>query len=162
MSGDLFGRLLAICLLRRGPQDLPASGALLGGLVLLLGALSYWSLAQMASVDRPLLHVGLGIGLALGFLALVLGVGGRGHRWLQSASAMLGSELLFSLLALPLVLTEPAGGGAALALLGVWLWSLLVLAHILRHALELALPAGLLLALGYAFTAVSLGALIQA
>jgi hypothetical protein len=141
-----------ICLFKKGPQDLPASGLLLGlatlayllvGIVL-LGLEATWADAAIqALVEGAML---------LGFLFITLKVTGLMSRFLQTASAMLGCDALISSLAVPLLtwmLTSPEAKGVYLFLLLLMLWHLAVVAHILRHALSRHLGIGLGLAIVY-------------
>jgi hypothetical protein len=155
----LVNLFVDLCLLRRGPQDLPASHALL-------------SLALVLNVAAGLLlgrtvwgETGAALGAALldvGVLALLLFVALRaralGNRFLQSATAMLGAGCLLTLLALPLQplvelseASDPDAVGALLYLLYV-AWVQVVYGHVLRHALDLRLGAGIAIALVYTLT----------
>ena len=142
-----------ICLLRLGPQDLPASPVLLGlavaahaGLGTLVAALYYPPLtAVAASVTGTVL---------IGALAYVL-LSARGllERFSQTYAAFAGTGAVLEAIALPLAAMlergEPPGAtpGAAGALLtipwlGLLVWSWVVSGHILRHALAVHLTAG--------------------
>lgn len=144
---------LDICLLRVGPQDLPHSRVLLGlamtGYTLvsfLLSLPAYPSLdaAQLALMDSILL---------VGFVAATLLLSGKFARFTQTLTALSGTGMLLGLLALPVVrlLTADQLAGQASPLAAIlWLvlfgWNLVVLAHIMRHALS----AGFFVALGIA------------
>jgi hypothetical protein len=92
--------------------------------------------------------------LAVSYLALYLRR--RPARYWQTALALIGTGLIFSLLALPLLVLVgpvdtanqapwlPVVGWAVLLLFG---WQLLVAGHIWRHALDVPLPTGVLVAL---------------
>ncbi len=144
---------VAMCLLRLGPQDLPASPFLLGialvahvGLGTLVTALHYpFPTAFAVSVTATLL---------IGILAFVL-LSARGltERFFQTWAAFAGTGAVLEAVSLPLVVllgtNEPAGAASAagvllaiawLALL-VWIW--VVGGHILRHALSVRLTAGI-------------------
>ena len=148
-----------ICLLRLGPQDLPASPFLLGiavaaylGLGVLVTALHYPFLTAVAiSVTGALIF---------GLLAFVLlSVRGVSERFFQTCAAFAGTGAVLEAAALPLVaLLEPvepegaeagavAGSAAGLILTLPWLalliWSWVVGGHILRHALSVRLTAGI-------------------
>jgi len=153
----LFQAFLAICLLRRGPQDLPASRFLFwltASAGLLLGTLI------LASDDEPLLNALLAQGLdqlltgALLYSALSLQR--RQGRFLQAGSAIFGSGLLVNLALIPLLLLaagatpqEPRAQLAGLLFLMLLGWSIVILGHILRHTFDLPFGAGLMLGLGY-------------
>lgn len=147
-----------MCLLRLGPQDLPASPFLLGvsvaayvGLGVLVTALHYPFLTAVAISVTGTLIFGL---LAYALLS-VRGVAGR---FFQTGAALAGTGAVLEAVALPLVALleagEPAadagsraGSGAGAILVIPWLaflvWSWVVGGHILRHALSVRLPAGI-------------------
>jgi len=144
---------IEICLLRRAPQDLPASPVLLGiavtahlGLGILVTALHYPFLTAIGvSLTRTLL---------LALLAFVLlSARGLGQRFTQTFTAFAGTGAALELIVFPLVaLMEGADPGGVSAAAGVlltipWLallvWSWVVSGHILRHALSVHLTAGI-------------------
>ncbi len=152
-----------LCLLRRAPQDLPASDAvftlaavasllvgvlvsLVDGQSLLIGAIQ--SLAQLVLL-LAILHFGLKMMRLRG-------------RFLQSATALLGTGVLLSLLALvPISLSpgETSGEGlslAALSMLLLFAWSILVAGHILRHTLGVTFGQGVAIAVLYDLLSFSL------
>jgi hypothetical protein len=141
--------LLGICLLRANPQDLPTSNRLMlaaliaYGLADIIGALDTLSLGSAvlaAAVDTLLLIVAT---------HLALYWRDAKNRFPQTLSALAGCGALLSLLA-----------WAAAGLTREWLppswvwgpfvlWYTLVFGHVLRNALSLALPAGVVLSLLY-------------
>ena len=145
-----------LCLLRRAPQDLPASTALLGlvvvadllitALVGLAGGLSLGAAWGQGLADLV---------LTLVLLRLALQLSRHPGRFLQLASALLGTGSLLGLLALPplglLAGAETRGetSWAGLPLLILLFWSLLVTGHILRHGFGLRLGQGVLIAVAY-------------
>lgn len=149
----LLRLFIDICMLRATPQQLPAAPFLR-------------SLALFAYVVSGLLALtpGEGVVRAGGMVAvdtlamltlLVAALRWRGHpaRFDQTASALLGTGALLGLLLLPVLALGGSGdGGVALAFplwLTLFLWGLVVTAHILRHALELSLAGGMLAAVAY-------------
>ncbi len=151
---SLLARLIAIALLRGGPQDLPFDPRLLTRLLIPWAGLQLF--AQYALFDGqggPLQLI-----VALAFLLLpihaLLRLRARGERFVQTAIAFVGSSLLFGGAVLLVMLGadpaptagEPAPPPSTLqALLGLaWLlltaWKLAVDAHIWRHALEFPPP----------------------
>lgn len=154
---------IELCLLRRAPQDLPASVILVRFLILvylgvgvLLGAATgqgLWEALAQTLVDAALL-----VGLLYGGLRWL----GRRARFEQSASALLGSGAVLNLLVLvPLGLASGGGdsqltGVAAVLFLALLAWSLVVMGHILRHTLDLPLVQGALIAIAYNLLAYSL------
>ena len=147
---------LELCLLRRAPQDLPASSTLLG-LILTLNLVASLLVGLAADLSAP---VALGQGVAdafltLGLLHLALHLTRHPARFLQLATALLGAGALLSLMAVvPLMLLSGAESRgetslAGLPLLVLLFWSLLVTGHILRHGFELRLGQGVLIAVAY-------------
>jgi len=152
-----------ICLFRKGPQDLPASGFILGlslgcyALVALLVAspsLGVMDAARLAVVDT---------GMLAGFVTMLLYLQSKTERINQTLSALAGSGCLMGLFALPLVLLvdpgQPADQVPAL-LGGFWLllliWNLFVMAHIMRHALSTSFAIGLGAAVLYALVSMQI------
>lgn len=150
-----------ICLLRLGPQDLPASPFLLG-----IAVAAYLGLGVLVTaLHYPFLTaVGISVtgALIFGLLAFVLlSVRGVSERFFQTCAAFAGTGAVLEAAALPLVaLLEPiepegtgagaragAGSAAGLLLTLPWLalliWSWVVGGHILRHALSVRLTAGI-------------------
>lgn len=145
-----------LCLLRRAPQDLPGSSTLLG-LILVINLMASVLVGLAAGLAAP---VALGQGLAdavltLGLLHLALSLTRRPARFLQLATALLGTGALLSLVAVaPLLLLSGAESRGETSLAGLPLifllfWSLLVTGHILRHGFDLRLGQGVLIAVAY-------------
>ncbi len=153
----LFNYFFELCLLRVKPQDLPASGALLGLVILAnitVGVLAFSGLyggvarALMAGVVESLFF--------LTALGLLLYCKGLLSRFTQSATALLGSSTLLAIILIPLY---SMGGGAAdhtamavvadLGALLLLIWSLTIMGHILRHTLEIPFGHGVLLGMIY-------------
>ncbi len=156
---DLITRFLDICFLRAGPQDLPSSSWLMK-----LSLLIYFAVATLSQLIEYSLPISLAAAVAELFLlllivGLLLRVRGFSSRFKQTITAMAGSGVLISLVALPLV--HLAAGispenmnlvdSAIMTLIMfVLLWSLMVTAHIFRNALEI--KAGMAVALTVVYT----------
>ena len=145
-----------LCLLRRAPQDLPASQSLLlvvlgvNALAGILLGMQTWAGAGVAFAATA-----LDIGVLLGLLWAVLRVRGLTPRFVQSATALLGAGTLFTLLAMPLqpLLDTPEEMEVgALLYLVMLMWVQLVYGHVLRHALNISLTSGVALSLVYTLT----------
>lgn len=147
-----------ICIFRTGPQALPASRFLL---VLALSA--HWLIGVANgvfsfSVPIALLAALLGTATVVAVIHTILTLRGRPARAMQTLTAVAGSEVLLGVIALPVTVMYYGGGDqsvAALLILTLMAWNLAVVAHILRHALEIPLSAGVGFALIY--TVVSYG-----
>lgn len=135
-----------LCLLRAAPQDMPASGPVLGVSVCCYALVSVL-LATLDSgfpdgVQVALLDLLLLVLFAAGLLTLLK----RPARINQTLTALTGSGSLLGLPALLLILLagpDPAAPLPSTAWLLLLFWNLLVNAHILRHALSCSLLAGL-------------------
>lgn len=146
-----------LALLRRAPQDLPASSVLFG-IVLAVGLVGGVLLAVTAG-SPPLLALLQGfLDLALMLAALYLALNLTKHpgRFLQTATALVGAETLVGVLALvPVGLAATASEESAeillagLLFLALVAWSVLITAHILRHAFAISLPIGAAIAIGF-------------
>ncbi|MCU7906592.1 MAG: hypothetical protein KZQ76_12265 [Candidatus Thiodiazotropha sp. (ex Epidulcina cf. delphinae)] len=159
----LLNAAVDLCLLRGAPQDLPVSTFLLlltAVLNLLVGILM--SLDARFELVRAILENLFGLGLTLGVLYMALSLRGWLPRFHQTATAWLLSGLLLGLLALPLVAWRHRGESAEseLLLLVVFVWSIVVLGHIIRHAFELPLSAGIAAAVLYTLVAWNLLAML--
>ncbi|MEA3642150.1 MAG: hypothetical protein VBE63_19740 [Lamprobacter sp.] len=160
-----------LALLRRAPQDLPASSALL--LLLLvagLGAGLLLGLTAGVGLGNGLLQSLLDLGLMLGTLWAALGLLERRERFVQTATALLGVDTLITLIALlPIGLARPLDAESGLlALAGLLFlmlvaWSVLATGHILRHAFDLTLLQGAAIAIGFDLLSfVIVGGLVEA
>ncbi|MCF6354579.1 MAG: hypothetical protein L3J26_05665 [Candidatus Polarisedimenticolaceae bacterium] len=153
----LFNYFFELCLLRVKPQDLPASGALLGLVILAnitVGVLAFGGFyggvtrALMAGVVESLFFL-TALGLLLYCKRLL-------SRFTQSATALLGSSTLLAIILIPLY---SMGGGTAdhtamavvadLGALLLLVWSLTIMGHILHHTLEIPFGHGVLLGMIY-------------
>jgi hypothetical protein len=153
----LISFFLDICLLRRAPQDLPASATLFW-LVLAADLLAGLLLGLIAGLGfgMGLLQGAIELGLLLGVLAAGLHLTGHPRRFIQSATALLGTSVILSFIAtIPLSLA-PAGDQqsdlatlAAFGLLVLIAWSVVVNGHIIRHSFGIRLSQGVMIAIAF-------------
>ncbi len=145
-----------LCLLRSKPQDLPSSPVLLSltfTLNVLAGLLLIGDVRPNPAI--AFLESFTGALLLLGSLWVLLSLRGMRARFIQSATALMGSGFLFSLIALPLIVLANSGGDtepnlASTLLLLLVIWSIIVLSHIMRHTFTL--PFSLALGLSVLYT----------
>ncbi len=146
-----------LCLLRRTPQDLPASPALLA-LMLCIGLFGGVLLAVTAGAGL-LAGVGqtaLDFLLMLGALHLALKITDKLPRFVQTATALVGADTLIGLIALlpvglagPTIEDSPQLLLAGLMFMALVAWSVLIVAHILRHAFDIKLMQGAIIAVAF-------------
>ena len=147
---------LQICLFRQGPQILPASGFLLGLLVVLnaitgvAGLLAEFLLP--AAILITIAHVSIGLGLAY----LILLVSMKVSRALQTLTALSGTGAILNVISMLLIWLLPEEGQQqniiSMLLIGVLFWSIFIIGGIFRHALSISLAMGVLTSIGYVFT----------
>jgi len=142
---DLIFRLAGLLLLRRGPQDLPPGWPALFFSIAAYVAVTAFNLSRGDGHPTPVAVITLAVGLPLTLTWIVLKIRQRTGRWVQTLTALFGSNALLSVLTLPFSLaagSEP-NMGLALILLTSFFWSFAVDAHIWRHALEISFAAAL-------------------
>ena len=150
---------LDIALHRRGPDSVPPGRFVLGLLVVVSMAVALVSQALLRTPPaQALLETLLHLGFFLLFYYLLLTAMRVPARFEQTAGALLGTGVLLSLFAmplLPLVAGARVDDGAALpvlallTLLGLLLWSLDITAFVLSRALDRGYLVGVLIAVGY-------------
>lgn len=161
---------LELCLLRRKPQDLPASAALLA-MVLSAGLLGgvLLSVTAGAALWEGAGQTALDFLLMLGALHVALKITGKLPRFVQTATALVGADTLIGLLALlpvglasPTIEDSPRLLMAGLMFMALVAWSVLITAHILRHAFDIKLMQGAMIAVAFdIFSFMIVGALTQ-
>ena len=148
-----------ICAVKAAPQDLPASSFLLG-----LALLAYLVTgAVVAAFQWPLSQAILAAFLDTVFLTVLsrvlLWARMLSGRFVQTLTALAGSGAVMTVIALPLVMwqsfvgvTDANAPTLPSWLLMIWMiWNVVVVGHILRHALSTVLPLGIGLAAVYAY-----------
>jgi hypothetical protein len=140
-----------ICLLRKGPQDLPAS-QILSSLCLLayfLSGLLYWRMVETdasTALGLAVIYTGLLSISVAGLLALRRQL----MRFRQTLSAFAGTSSLLTLIMIPIghaIIQAEDGSVAApvvLAALVLFIWSFILDAHIYRHSLSVSFTEGML------------------
>lgn len=148
----LLQLFLDICLYRKGPQDVPASGFLLRLVLAVYLALGTLLLVPDAGWLQAALQTAVEVVMNLALVAVLLFTVGRLSRYQQTATALLATDALISAVGLPpLQLLAGSGAGAVAALLWLALvgWHIAIIAHIVRHALTQPLGVGFAVAVLY-------------
>ncbi|KAF0281117.1 hypothetical protein [Spiribacter roseus] len=147
--------LTALVLLRAGPQDLPFSTGLMGAAIAATAVINVPIIQRFTPDTSALLQISLLAVYNLAFLGVVLWLTGRGPRFIQSATALFGTDAVISLVGLPVLMLigrpDEASALGALAFLGLLVWNIAVVSHIFRATLEWATPLSLGLTLAYIF-----------
>ncbi len=152
----LLQLFIDICLFRARPQDLPASPFLLLLCIVVSIATGFIPVLNHLKGVYPALAASLmDTGLILLFLRGGLYFLEKEPRFLQTATAIFGSGAVINIPLLVLELMFAAAQSdvmqavATLLFLLLVVWSLLVLGHILRYALDIRFAGGVAIALGY-------------
>ncbi|WP_305910056.1 hypothetical protein Q9L42_002235 [Methylomarinum sp. Ch1-1] len=138
-----------IVIFRKGPQDIPASQWLLRLLIPVYMAINFLILKLSADASSALQQVLVEVVLIIVFSWGLLSLFGKPERFRQTACALLGTDALLSLFALPAI-ASLVGQGSAPAFVVVvilMLWHWVVTGHILKYALS----QPLIFALGVSF-----------
>jgi len=155
--GQILLAFIDICRLRSTPQDLPGSNFLL--LVALAGMLSVNAAAAVICDKKAML---LEFAVLIIFTAGVLTLAGRQNRFVQTLTALAGTDAIINFLYLPIGywnLLEQAGvhtGTPQFIGLIMFIWNTIVLSHIFRHALSSWFIVGFFTAICYVWIAVTM------
>ena len=155
MSSALLAMLRAfvgICTFQLAPQDLPRSSALLAVTTLGNMSLSMIIYGLESPFGHALLKAMVETVVLFAATFTLLFLMSYGRRLVQTLTALMGcGAILGGVALLTMVLAPALPPELGLAILRVnFLLNLLVIAHILRHALSTWFLAGLLFAFGYA------------
>lgn len=146
-ASTLPALVIGLCRLRNGPQDLPHAPRL--AVLLLMASVLLDSAigAALGDGDTAPLRSLLSSVVVLGLCGVALAIRRLGHRYVQTATALLACSIAFSLLQLPVALMAGPAPASATELsdaqvllgwftLGLFFWQIAVNAHIVRHAMD--------------------------
>ncbi len=146
----VLATLLNVCLLRANPQDLPASNALVGLALAVHFLANVLTGLDEANVENALIAGAMDTLLLVALTHTGLMLRNLRERTRQTLVALAGAGALLAVAAWAVV---TATGMVTEQAWVVWLpflfWFLAVYGHILRHAFNVTLGVGLLLATGY-------------
>jgi hypothetical protein len=147
----LLRAYIEICRMRLGPQDLPCSPNVLLITVGLYCLCSYAVALVALPPDVAAIATILDLLLLTLFTAILLSLAGFGNRSVQTLTALAGTGVIMSAIAFPVAGWSALAGaqGPVLAIAevlraAILIWSLLVTAHIYRHALSTGYGFGVL------------------
>jgi hypothetical protein len=149
-----------ICRLVKRPQDIPESRNLLTLCAVTYGCLSI----VLASLSQPIENA-IATGVIEAFLIMIftlalLQASSKATRWTQTVTALFGTGIIISIIAFPVYVLlgigdfnqAEASTGQTLGLLLLALlsfWNIAIMAHILKHALEINFAVAVFLAIMY-------------
>jgi hypothetical protein len=160
-------RILAIIFLKAGPQHMPYSPSLLATLTsfyLLSGVLVLTTAMDMIHAIANML---LDVVVLFAFCYLCLSLLKLKARFVQMVSALAGIGIVYHVLAWPLFMQihgmqvqEQGVKIAALLMLLIISWQVLVFAHVFRYAMRLSMTRALALSFGYLFLSMAAAEII--
>ena len=147
---------LDVCLLRKGPQDLPKSSVLLAFSFFLYLVIDVLLTVQSRPIADSLMVSLLDVCFLAGVVSLILRQHQHIDRFLQTMTALFGTGVILGIFIFPLVY-----GGVQnqygdllqqiiiLLFLVMVIWNVAVLAHIIRHAISTSIGIGIMMAILY-------------
>lgn len=142
----LIKLIFDICCLSKTPQDIPYSKSILVLLLILYTVIAFIILAPSEGFFKGLFEVGLEMLLMIAFVWATLFFYQKNQRFIQTLSAITGSDTLISLFAFPAMLALSIKGLSDIAgilIMGLMAWHWIVCGHIFRHALSQSFTFGL-------------------
>ena len=149
--GVLLRLFFDICLFRRGPQDVPASSTLFQFMLLVYFAVNLaLNLVSGIGLSHALMSSVAELLFLLLLIMVILALGRQQRRFVQTAIAMMGTLLVFSVASVLIYLwvqhavTDAEKQGLLVSTLVLWIWTIAVGGHIFRHALNTVFFIGFL------------------
>ncbi len=151
-----------ICRLRVAPQDLPTSRSLLISSLAMYAALALMLSWMLMTPGKALIAAAFDTLLMALLSYVLLWARLMPQRWPQTCTALAGSGIILQIVALPITLWQKQFGPEdsmvlipTLLSLALLFWNLVVVGHILRHALSTNLGMGAVLATVYTYISLS-------
>lgn len=149
---ELVQLFFQIALSRKGPQDLPASALLLGLTVVGYVLVNFIISLVLPPIESWQLHLVVEVAFMLGWYAVLLRAFGKPERFLQTATAMFGYQIVLApLWILAIFLSNRFNDDvmlqfpAAVVGLGIAVWIIRAGSYVLKAALELPMLACVML-----------------
>ena len=156
-----------ICLLRLRPQDLPSSSMLLAITLTAYTVSSFLVLSAQLEFGEAMIGGFVDTALLTGLTVSLLATLRLNARVIQTLTALAGSGTVLAIVAFPFIswLYKDLHPGTRPGIEGlvVWLvivWSVLVVGHILRHAVSTSFFGGVLLSVVFYFISINVVSLI--
>jgi hypothetical protein len=168
----LFLAFFDISRLIKRPQDIPESKNLLTLCVIVYGFFSILLASLSQPTEKAILVGVLEVALIMLFSLALLQISGKSLRWTQTVTALLGTGIIISFIAFPIYILIGIGEPGAhesstgqsiglLLLAALACWNIVIMAHILRHALETGFVLAIFLAITYIWVIFSFTSVIM-
>lgn len=149
-----------ICRLLKGPQDIPESKNFLTLCVVVYGFLSIVLAYLSQPIENAILSAVIEVFLIMIFSLALLQAAGKSTRWTQTVTALFGTGIIVSMIAFPIYIligidelnelqSNQANRLGLLLLAALACWNIVIMSHILRHALETNFAIAMFLAITY-------------
>lgn len=167
MNGSLLKLYWQICLLKKPPQTVPHGyGTLLQAIVFAIFTYTF-AISPQFSPSMGIQHALLDLFILIVFLLGGLYAKSKKERFMQACSAACGAGGIVNLLAWPILLvmtsdslSETAMLISSLLMLMIYVWSVLISAHVFSHTFEIKMPFAVGVALAYAYVAIQVSAAV--
>ncbi|MCF6203569.1 MAG: hypothetical protein L3J59_07860 [Methylococcaceae bacterium] len=142
-----------ICLLKKGPQDIPVSNWLFQVILIVSIFVDFLVLILSTDLFSAILQTLVEITLTLGLTWVILYTAKKRFRFQQTVCAFMATDILISLLALPAIamLVNDGSGSIFFVIILLMVWHWIVSGHIFSHALGQPFSFGLGVAFLYIF-----------
>lgn len=142
-----------ICILKAPPQSVPRSSFLQAATLAAYVAVNGVLASMELTLWKGLVAAGLDAFLLVALAQTVLWVREMPERVNQTITALAGTSTILSLIALPIMVALKGDGDPtawqALAWILLVLWSVIVVGHIMRHAMSVHFLWGMAVSAGY-------------
>ena len=152
----LFNTFLNMCIFRYKPQDLPQSYDLLMLCLFIYTAINALLAMTTAPFIRALQISVLDTVIIAVITITILKLNRHYERWIKTLMALTGTGCIIGLFALPLFtgafllqVSELVQSVILMIYLALLIWNIVIMGHILRHAMETTLGVGIVFALIY-------------
>ena len=159
---ELLRQYFRIAFLMGRPQDLPGGSAQMRVGIVLAFVTYVVALLDAHGIGRAVAHVLLDLGLTALVLYVALVASGHPGRFEQAFGGLCGASAFVNAAAIPIYLSRrsvvdgPPSVTDALAEFVLLVWSLSLLAHVLRHTFELGIGTSIVIAFVFVLALVSL------
>ncbi|MGR8930913.1 MAG: hypothetical protein ACU836_09750 [Gammaproteobacteria bacterium] len=151
MMYELVLLFFQIAIFQKGPQDIPATSFVIKLLLPVYVLINFFVLLLNGAQSTALLQILADFILIVVYCWPLLYFAGKTNRFPQTLAAMIGTDIIVSFFALPVIaaLTVHTSALAYFSMLILMVWHWLISGHIFRHALDRPLFFALGLALLY-------------
>lgn len=165
---ELLKLFFKISLLKANPQDVPPSSFLMMLSIAVYGLLSLIISTIELPIAKAIFSALIDTGLLFALASVSLWIIGASERKAQTVTALAGTGSIVQIIAMPIMLwlSQIGEADASLLFLPRWallllvIWNITIIAHILRHALSLAFPIAIGIAVLYVYFTIRVASIL--